>query len=50
MWPEVAPLDDTMKAKAHIKPEDQEFESNIKCFYTKMGIDENVLGFGVSVT
>ena len=39
-----------MKAKAHVKPEDKDFDSNIWCFYTKMSIDENVLGFGVSVT
>lgn len=50
MWPQIAPLEDTIKAKAHTKPEDKDFPSNVKCFYTKMNIQENVLGFGVSVT
>jgi len=39
-----------LKTKAYVKPEEKDFESNIKCFYTKMNIQENVLGFGVSVT
>jgi hypothetical protein len=50
MWPYVNELSEDMKRENFIKPENKDFESNIKCFYTKMGIKENVLGFGVSVT
>lgn len=50
MWPETLDINEEANAKNFVKPENVDLPSNIKCFYTKMNISENVLGFGVSVT